>query len=80
MPSTMDQMVEAGARAFLKEYGDPTAEWFDYRVDIEAALRAALPILGEELDARLWHGKLGLELRDPAGVVRDCLSEIMEGK
>lgn len=36
------KMIEAGAKAFLKVWGEPSYAWFDYREEIRAALEAAL--------------------------------------
>lgn len=109
--STMDQMVEAGARALcaaeirirrrwdtepdVMERMLPAAvdyAWNNYVQQAEAAIRAALPILGEELvkiasapgfiQARdtEWDEGVNFTKRFVAEALRYRLSEIMEGK
>lgn len=76
--TTMEQMVEAAARAIIDPRSDPSSAEL---TRMETALRAALPMLGEELgEAAWWASKSGLTHNQIAEEVRTRLSEIMEGK
>lgn len=96
MPSTMDQMVEAGA---LSDAAFDGRDWSAmgrgdrerYRDRSRVALRAAVPILGKDLrsaigDATAGHRNDEAEPDFIAGCediearIRSRLSEIMEGK
>lgn len=91
--TTMEQMVEAATLVMLNLHRarngwPPTtldqmsdehrAEWMD---DATTALRAALPILGDELGSAVWlASKNGLTHDQISIRLRSRLSEIMEGK
>jgi len=48
--NTKQKMIEAGCKAFLAAYDDPSAEPMDYRREVSAALDAALAVLENEKD------------------------------
>lgn len=91
--STMEQMVEAGARAFANISEGTDAFWQSYSEEMRSALLVALPILGEDL-ATTVKGDLDVGHRptspdedgyceavfDMRARIQGRLSEIMEGK
>lgn len=83
MTDRSEKIVEAVARALVERDGwdfdnMPKPARAPYLGASRAALLAVLPMLAEEIDELLWHGKPGLELRDPAGVVRSAFSSLIE--
>src|SRR5690606_37790997 len=48
MEMVSDTEIEAACKAFLAEYGDPSAEWWDYRKEVTAALEAAARVRAED--------------------------------
>lgn len=67
-----EEQIEAACRAVLAAYGDPAAEWWDYRREVTAALVAAHEAGGGNAPTADPPNKIIASMKDAVSYAKGC--------